>query len=66
MDAILGLRVSEEEEYNGLDLTQHGESGYNLDETYSAIYHSTLGSIQEPAAATAKHSMEEPCLARGL
>ena len=58
VDAIVGLRVSEDDEYDGLDLTQHGESGYNLDETYSAIYHSTLGSIEEPAAnpaATAKH-----------
>ena len=26
------LRVAEEEEYMGLDLTQHGESGYNLEE----------------------------------
>jgi ammonium transporter, Amt family len=26
--AIVGLRVTEEEEYDGLDITQHGESGY--------------------------------------
>ena len=25
---VLGLRVSESEEYDGLDLSQHGESGY--------------------------------------
>jgi len=30
VDAIVGLRVSQEEEVMGLDLTQHGESGYNL------------------------------------
>jgi Amt family ammonium transporter len=29
-DAIVGLRVSEEDEVLGLDLTEHGESGYNL------------------------------------
>lgn len=29
-DAIVGLRVTEEDEVLGLDLTQHGESGYTL------------------------------------
>ena len=29
VDATVGLRVSEEEETLGLDLTQHGESAYN-------------------------------------
>jgi len=29
VDAAVGLRVSAEEEYTGLDLTQHGESAYN-------------------------------------
>ncbi|MHB8472203.1 MAG: ammonium transporter [Gammaproteobacteria bacterium] len=30
IDAIIGLRVSEEEETEGLDLSQHDERGYNL------------------------------------
>jgi Amt family ammonium transporter len=30
LDALIGLRVTEEEEVEGLDLAQHGESGYNL------------------------------------
>jgi Amt family ammonium transporter len=30
VDLLLGLRVSEEEELQGLDLTQHGEEAYNL------------------------------------
>ncbi|MDP1707875.1 MAG: ammonium transporter [Gammaproteobacteria bacterium] len=30
LDAVMGLRVSEEEESEGLDLTQHEERGYNL------------------------------------
>ena len=29
VDKLLGLRVSEEEERTGLDLTQHGEEGYD-------------------------------------
>ena len=29
VDAVVGLRVSEEEETLGLDLSQHGESAYN-------------------------------------
>ena len=29
IDRVLGLRVSEEEETLGLDLSQHGESAYN-------------------------------------
>lgn len=30
LDGLMGLRVSEEEESYGLDLTQHGEAGYTL------------------------------------
>ncbi|HEC16656.1 MAG TPA: ammonium transporter [Sedimenticola sp.] len=30
VDALLGLRVTEEEEIEGLDLNQHGERGYDL------------------------------------
>ena len=29
VNALVGLRVSEEDESLGLDLTQHGESAYN-------------------------------------
>jgi Amt family ammonium transporter len=31
VDLVVGLRVSGEEEMQGLDLSQHGEDGYNLD-----------------------------------
>jgi Amt family ammonium transporter len=31
VDVFIGLRVSEEEEIRGLDLSQHGEDGYALD-----------------------------------
>jgi Amt family ammonium transporter len=36
--AIFGLRVDEEDEYAGLDLSQHGESGYNIEDAFSATY----------------------------
>ena len=29
-DTIVGLRVDRDEEIEGLDINQHGESGYNL------------------------------------
>ena len=32
VDAVVGLRVKESEERDGLDVSQHGESGYNLEE----------------------------------
>ncbi|MGH6820311.1 MAG: ammonia channel protein, partial [Methylocella sp.] len=31
VDALVGLRVEEEHEVQGLDLSQHGEEGYNLE-----------------------------------
>ena len=35
LKSTIGLRVSEGDEYDGLDLTQHGEAGYNLEEGMS-------------------------------
>jgi Amt family ammonium transporter len=29
LDRIMGLRVADEHEFMGLDLSQHGEAGYN-------------------------------------
>jgi Amt family ammonium transporter len=37
-----GLRLSESDEYDGLDITQHGESGYNFEESFPAT-------VDEPA-----------------
>ena len=31
VDALIGLRVTAEHETQGLDLSQHGEEGYNLE-----------------------------------
>jgi Amt family ammonium transporter len=41
-DALVGLRVKESDEYDGLDLSQHGEAGYNFEEAYSAGFGATL------------------------
>jgi ammonium transporter, Amt family len=30
VDKLVGLRVSEEDEHTGLDLSQHGEEGYDF------------------------------------
>lgn len=39
VDKLVGLRVNEEQEYDGLDISQHGESGYNLEEdSFTATY----------------------------
>jgi Amt family ammonium transporter len=49
VDVITGLRVSEDEEYSGLDITQHGESGYNFEDVFPGTV------IEEaPSAFTAK------------
>jgi ammonium transporter, Amt family len=34
LKATLGLRVTEAEEYDGLDISLHGESGYNFEEAF--------------------------------
>jgi Amt family ammonium transporter len=49
VDVLTGLRVSAEDEYTGLDLSQHGESGYNFEEVFP-------GTVldDEPETATAK------------
>jgi len=31
VDLVVGLRVPAEQEIEGLDLSQHGEEGYNLE-----------------------------------
>lgn len=45
--ATTGLRVSEADEYDGLDLSQHGESGYNFEEAFPATV------LDEPKATPA-------------
>lgn len=38
LDVCLGLRVERDDEYEGLDLSQHGESGYNEEDVFGATY----------------------------
>ncbi|MCI0814304.1 MAG: ammonium transporter, partial [Chloroflexi bacterium] len=38
LDVTLGIRVSEEDEQRGLDITQHGERGYVLEDSGAPIY----------------------------
>jgi Amt family ammonium transporter len=38
VDVVIGLRVTENEEYDGLDITQHGESGYNLEDAFGGTF----------------------------
>lgn len=44
VDAMVGLRVTESDEYEGLDLTQHGESGYHFDDATDLTIASEGGS----------------------
>ena len=52
VDLICGLRVTQAEEYDGLDLSLHGESGYNLEEdAFSTGFSSpALANREQPAA----------------
>ncbi len=50
LDLVMGLRVSEEEEMVGIDVSQHGERGYVFDEA-GAI--AVMQSQQTPAPAAA-------------
>jgi hypothetical protein len=38
VDLTIGLRVAEADEYDGLDLSQHGESGYNMEDAMSLTF----------------------------
>ncbi|MDO8616765.1 MAG: ammonium transporter [Dehalococcoidia bacterium] len=51
LDLTMGLRVSEEEEELGLDVTQHGERGYVFDEGAISVPQFRSSSAPLPAAA---------------
>jgi Amt family ammonium transporter len=59
VDLLCGLRVTEAEEYDGLDITQHGESGFNFEENFSA-------SLAEGAFASATGRPARAVTANGL
>ncbi|CAN5719427.1 ammonium transporter [soil metagenome] len=47
IDLAIGLRVSEDEEIEGLDLSQHGETAYSLNDSTSSLG-SALGTASKP------------------
>jgi Amt family ammonium transporter len=51
VDALVGLRVTEEEEASGLDLSQHSETAYSLGGSYSE-FSSGSGGFGEPVRAS--------------
>jgi ammonium transporter, Amt family len=56
IDAVIGLRVNEDEEREGLDSVLHGESGYTLGSTTSHVASEYSAAEPEPetASSTAK------------
>jgi len=59
LDVVMGLRVSDDEEQVGLDVTQHGERGYVFDEA-SAIPVATanISQVSAPVAMPRVESAE--------
>jgi Amt family ammonium transporter len=53
VDLLIGLRVSEEDELRGLDLSQHSEEAYNMD-----VEILSLGSADESVVQTRAVSTE--------
>ncbi len=47
VDKIMGLRVTPEQEAAGLDLSQHGEEGYDFN---ASLFQSSANSIQRPTS----------------
>lgn len=53
-DALCGLRVTSDQEDEGLDITQHGESAYNMEEAFGGVL------MDEPAMMTETKSDSVP------
>jgi Amt family ammonium transporter len=58
VDLAIGLRVSAEDEVAGLDLSQHGEEGYNMDLDVVSSAHAGAG-FAEPAFSAAANPVSE-------
>jgi Amt family ammonium transporter len=58
VDLTIGVRVSEEEEIQGLDLTQHGEEGYNFDMDLITTASASTAAI-EPLLANGTSTVSE-------
>jgi ammonia channel protein AmtB len=51
VDLLIGLRVSEEDELRGLDLSQHSEEAYNMDVEIMSLGSSAHETVQNRTAA---------------
>src|SRR5215471_2685882 len=58
VDLIVGVRVTGEDEVTGLDLSQHGEEGYNLDLDVVSSLQPGVG-YAEPAFSAAANAVHE-------
>jgi Amt family ammonium transporter len=62
LDLTMGLRVSDDEEMAGLDVTQHGERAYVIEQTGAL---STLPFASEPQRVSASHASTAPASSGG-
>ena len=52
VDAVVGLRVTDEDEFAGLDLSQHSENAYAFEGGYGGVSaHAEPAARREPASA---------------
>jgi ammonium transporter, Amt family len=64
VDALVGVRVSEDEEIAGLDISQHSEVGYTFGDRGGTVFGSAERGIELPAAPAGsppeRYPREEP------
>ncbi|HEV2864664.1 MAG TPA: ammonium transporter [Pyrinomonadaceae bacterium] len=60
VDGVVGLRVSEDEEVQGLDITQHGEEGYHADFDLMHPLPAAQASAPHATAAASEAPLTEP------
>lgn len=60
VDVVFGVRVSEDEELRGLDLSQHGEEGYNLALELAPSSVTADGTVQPAPIQTSSLATEHP------
>jgi Amt family ammonium transporter len=63
VDVVMGLRVTESDETDGLDLSQHGESGYNLEDD---VFGGAISDSGSGHASTAGASAAIPASAKSV
>ncbi|GII91380.1 ammonium transporter [Sinosporangium siamense] len=58
IDAVMGFRISKEDEVNGIDITTHAETGYDLGTVHASAVGSATGQVPQtvPAGRPAANS----------